>query len=165
MCMLIFMYIHQTTVLLLVKSSPQTFAFISKFLFWILTTYHENCSHVSTKVCLCLVSNGWFKISYISADWPALPRRQCDCHHHTKVKPEAATAVIELLMMGWKTPETCWSVNKSQDNKLENCCIWLVIYLNSSNNNRKYKIKIPFLWNELLLQDKWILTSEGNAVS
>jgi len=23
-----------------------------------------------------------------------------------KVKPEAATAVIELLMMGWKTPET-----------------------------------------------------------
>jgi hypothetical protein len=25
----------------------------------------------------------------------------------TKVKPEAATAVIELLMMGEKTPETC----------------------------------------------------------
>jgi hypothetical protein len=25
----------------------------------------------------------------------------------TKVKPEAATAVIELLMMGRKTPETC----------------------------------------------------------
>jgi hypothetical protein len=24
-----------------------------------------------------------------------------------KVKPEAATAVIELLMMGGKTPETC----------------------------------------------------------
>jgi len=45
-------------------------------------------------------------------------------------KPEAATAVIELLMMGRKTPETCWAVNKRQDNKLENCCIWLVIYLN-----------------------------------
>ena len=28
-------------------------------------------------------------------------------HHDTKVKPEAATAVIELLMMGGKTPETC----------------------------------------------------------
>jgi hypothetical protein len=39
-------------------------------------------------------------------------------------------AVIELLMMGGKTPETCWAVNKRQDNKLENCCIWLVIYLN-----------------------------------
>ena len=28
-------------------------------------------------------------------------------HHDTKVKPEAATTVIELLMMGGKTPETC----------------------------------------------------------
>ena len=47
-----------------------------------------------------------------------------------KVKPEAATAVIELLMMGGKMLETCLVVNKRQDNKLENCCIWLVIYLN-----------------------------------
>jgi hypothetical protein len=30
-----------------------------------------------------------------------------DYHHDTKVKPEAATAVIELLMMGGKMPETC----------------------------------------------------------
>ena len=35
------------------------------------------------------------------------PRTQHDCHHDTKVKPEAATAVIELLIMGGKTPETC----------------------------------------------------------
>jgi hypothetical protein len=35
------------------------------------------------------------------------PVNQHDCHHDTKVKPEAATAVIELLMMGGKTPETC----------------------------------------------------------
>jgi hypothetical protein len=43
--------------------------------------------------------------------WPAgrsdRPRTQHDYHHDTKVKPEAATAVIELLMMGGKTPETC----------------------------------------------------------
>ena len=51
-------------------------------------------------------------------------------HHDTKVKPESATAVIELLMMGGKTPEKCWAVNKRQDNKLKNCCISLVIYLN-----------------------------------
>ena len=38
---------------------------------------------------------------------PARPRTQHDCHHDTKVKPEAATAVIELLMMGGETPETC----------------------------------------------------------
>jgi hypothetical protein len=60
----------------------------------------------------------------------AWPRTQHDYHHDTKVKPEAATAVTEPLMMGGKMPETCWAVNKHQDNKLENCCIWLVIYLN-----------------------------------
>ena len=38
---------------------------------------------------------------------PARPRTQHDYHHDKKVKPEAATAVIELLMMGGKTPETC----------------------------------------------------------
>jgi hypothetical protein len=38
---------------------------------------------------------------------PARPRTQDDCHHDTKVKPEAATAVVELLMMGGRTPETC----------------------------------------------------------
>jgi hypothetical protein len=38
---------------------------------------------------------------------PARPRTQHDCHHETEVKLEAATAVIELLMMGGKTPETC----------------------------------------------------------
>jgi hypothetical protein len=38
---------------------------------------------------------------------PARPRTQHECHHDMKVKPEAATAVIELLMMGGKTSETC----------------------------------------------------------
>jgi hypothetical protein len=66
---------------------------------------------------------------------PARPRTKHDCHHDTKVKPEAATAVIELLMMGGKTPKTCWAVNKRQDNKLENCFIWLVIYLNFIYNS------------------------------
>jgi len=45
---------------------------------------------------------------------------QNHCYHHApKVKPEAATAVVELLMMDVRTPETCWAVNKHQDNKLE----------------------------------------------
>jgi len=61
---------------------------------------------------------------------PAGPRTQHDYHHNTKVKPEAATAVIELLMMGGRTPKTCRAVNKRQDHKLENCYIRLVIYLN-----------------------------------
>jgi hypothetical protein len=41
------------------------------------------------------------------AGQPARSRTQHDYHHETKVKPEAATAVIELLMMGGKTPEIC----------------------------------------------------------
>jgi len=33
---------------------------------------------------------------------------QQHCYHHApKVKPEAATAVVELMMMGVRTPETC----------------------------------------------------------
>jgi len=76
-----------------------------------------------------LLSWRLFTAQHVSGVFPAQPQTQHDCHHNTKVKPEAATAVIELLMMGGKTPETCWAVNKCQDNKLENCCIWLVIYL------------------------------------
>jgi len=37
----------------------------------------------------------------------ARPQTQHDYHHDTKVKPEAATAVVELLTMGGRTPETC----------------------------------------------------------
>jgi hypothetical protein len=38
-----------------------------------------------------------------------MARRQTqhDYHHDTKVKPEGATADVELLMMGGKTPEIC----------------------------------------------------------
>ena len=40
---------------------------------------------------------------------PARPEHdQQRCYHHApKVKSEAATAVVELLMMGVRTPETC----------------------------------------------------------
>jgi hypothetical protein len=33
---------------------------------------------------------------------------QQHCYHHSpKVKPEAATAVVEFLTMGVRTPKTC----------------------------------------------------------
>jgi len=47
--------------------------------------------------------DGEWKSSSLSGR-PDRPRTQHDCHHDTKVKPEAATAVIELLIMGGKTP-------------------------------------------------------------
>ena len=54
----------------------------------------------------------WFYLRIVvtvrgRAGRPVRPRTQHDCHHDTKVKPEAATAIIELLMIGGKTPETC----------------------------------------------------------
>jgi len=40
------------------------------------------------------------------AGWPH--RDQQHCYHHTPtVIPEAVTAVVELLMMGMRTPEIC----------------------------------------------------------
>jgi len=37
-------------------------------------------------------------------------------------KPEAATAVVELLMMGMRTPETCWAVFNHLDAELNPIC-------------------------------------------
>jgi hypothetical protein len=51
-----------------------------------------------------IISNTVFVVG--PAGGPVRPRKQHDYHHDTKVKPEAATAIIELLMMGGKTPET-----------------------------------------------------------
>jgi hypothetical protein len=49
---------------------------------------------------------------------------QQHCYHHSpSVKPEAATAVVELLMMGVRMPETCWAVHKRQVINLRKCCI------------------------------------------
>jgi len=39
------------------------------------------------------------------AGWPDHDYQHC-YHHAPKVKPEAATAVVELPMMGVRTPET-----------------------------------------------------------
>jgi hypothetical protein len=52
-------------------------------------------------------------VTAVLCSWSGLPvgpRTQHDCHHDTKVKPEAATAVRELLMMGGKTHETCFEL-------------------------------------------------------
>jgi len=40
------------------------------------------------------------------AGWPDHDQQHCYLHA-LKLKPEAATAVVELLMMGVRMPETC----------------------------------------------------------
>jgi hypothetical protein len=95
--------------------------------------------YFSHRYCYLLLSwkiLNWFECAVGGVRHPQLvvlcswSGRPTDYHHDTKVKPEAASAVNELLMMGGKTPETCSAVNKRQDNKMKNCCIRLVIYLN-----------------------------------
>jgi hypothetical protein len=86
---------------------------------------------------------------------PVRPRTLHDCHHDTKVKPEAAIAVIELLMMGGKTPETCWAVNKSQDNKLKNWCIRLVIYLHCTMMHGLTNLKFMMLSLDAMAAGNW----------
>jgi hypothetical protein len=50
-------------------------------------------------------------------------------------------------MMGGRTPETCWAVNKRQDNKLKNFCIWLVIYLNCTMMHGLTNLKPQILYS------------------
>jgi hypothetical protein len=38
-------------------------------------------------------------------------------------------AVLLVVVMGVRTPETCWAVNKRQVKYWKICCVWLVIYL------------------------------------
>jgi hypothetical protein len=54
------------------------------------------------------------------AGYNRLDHDQQLCYHHTpRVKPEAAIAVVELLMMGVRTHKIFWAVHRRQDNKLE----------------------------------------------
>jgi len=57
---------------------------------------------------------------------PNRPRPTTLLPPRSNSKPEAATAVDELLMMGKRMPETCWAVFKRQTVKLRDWCIWLV---------------------------------------
>jgi len=57
---------------------------------------------------------------------PARPRPIVLLPPCSNSKPEAATAVVELLMMGMRMLEACWALFKRQVINLRNGCIWLV---------------------------------------
>jgi len=92
--------------------------------------------------------------------WSGWPEHEhsTNCHHDTKEKPESATSVTELLIMGGKTPETCWAVNKRQDNKMESCCIRSVIYLNLKKFTFNNITKKPFFLSLFM----WLHKTVGN---
>jgi len=70
--------------------------------------HHQGLSDCSSSLWfyLCIV------VIAVLCSWSgrlARPHTQRGYHHDMKVKPEAATAVIEPLMMGGRTPKTCWA--------------------------------------------------------
>jgi hypothetical protein len=73
------------------------------------------------------------------AGWPDHDQQHC-YHRPPTVKPEAATAVVELLMMGVRTPETCRAVHKLQVINLRNCCIKLIDLFELNDDTRTCKL-------------------------
>jgi hypothetical protein len=73
-----------------------TFVHISTC-FWCFSAHHQELNHCSGSL--------WFYLRIVVivvlCSWSGRPY-----HHDTKLKPEADTEVIELLMMGGKAPET-----------------------------------------------------------
>jgi len=70
---------------------------------------------------------------------------QQHCYHYAPmVKPEAATAVVELLMMGVRAPQTYWAVHtsKRQVINLRNYCIWLIYLFETYDDARTCKLEI-----------------------
>jgi len=65
----------------------------------------------------------WF---WSRSDRRARPRPTALLPPRSYGKPEAATAVDRLLMMGMRMLETCWAVFKRQVINLRSFCIWLV---------------------------------------
>jgi hypothetical protein len=82
---------------------------------------------------------------------------QQHCYHHAPtVKPEAATAVVEFLMMGVKTPEICWAVFKRQVINLRSCCIWLVDSVESTMMHGLANPKFKTTSFVLLFSQVWL---------
>jgi hypothetical protein len=57
---------------------------------------------------------------------PARPRPTILLPPRSNGKPEAATAVYKLLMMGKRMTETCWAVFERRAINLRDWCTWLV---------------------------------------
>ena len=89
---------------------------------------------------------------------PDRPRPTTQLPPRSSGKPEAATAVHKLLMMGMRMPETCWAVFKRQAIKLRDWCIWLVDLFkymmmhgltNPKNDNINYLFQLRTYWAKM----------------
>ena len=66
---------------------------------------------------------------------------------------------------GAQEPETCWAVNKRQDNKLKNCCIRLVIYLNCTMMHGLTDLKLFLILSSNLYLDLLSVGKLNSSVS
>jgi hypothetical protein len=71
-----------------------------------LHAHHQELTTALTTSGCTLERSGSSAVGCGRAGRPDHNQQHC-CQHAPKVKPEAATAVVELLMMGVRTPETC----------------------------------------------------------
>ena len=113
-------------------------------------TWCNNFSVYYPDVCLQLNMFLAFSRPSSGAQWLqwqplVLPSYRGDSHAVFVVGP-AGRPDHKHNTTGWagKPPETCWAVNKRQDNKLKNCCIRLVIYLNCTMMHGLTKLKFYF---------------------
>jgi hypothetical protein len=147
--------VHHHTVQINHQPNATIFQFIILTLFYSSTCFgHSHTHHRELNDCS---GSLWFYLRTVLiavlCSWsgclsPAQQRTQHGYQHALKVKP-----VIELLMMGGRMPETRWAVKKRQDNKLEKCCIWLVIYLKSlciSSNSYQWQRNSGKLLTDIL---------------
>jgi hypothetical protein len=87
------------------------------------------------------------------SDRPAGPttnNRDCYLHAPT-VKPEATTAAVELLMMGVRTPGTCWTVHRRQVINLRIVASGWLIYLKCMIKHGIAKFKFKILTPEIVV--------------
>ena len=99
-----------------------------------------------------------------------LPSYRGDSRAVFVIGPVIYRLLLQLLGSWWwagRMPETCWAVNKHQDNKLENCCIWLVIYLNCTMMHGLTYLKFVTLVVSFGGLDKFFMDTDftGQALS
>jgi len=106
------------------KSTNQMQQFL-KFITWHLLVC--TAQHVSGVLTPIIRSSTTAVVLLLVVVGPDHDQQHC-FHHAPTVKPEDATAVVELLMMGVRTLETYWAVHKGKRQviNLRNYCIWLI---------------------------------------
>jgi hypothetical protein len=76
--------------------------------FGYLYAHHQELNYYSSSLWFYLRSVVTTVLSVVVGPACRTDHDQQHCYHHaSKIKPEAATAVVELLMMDVRTPESC----------------------------------------------------------